>query len=909
MAKVHSSEKAQRHPDCGAEVRNLGRALDAIDAQLIDTETREFLGADRWADTKLQELKVLRIQSLQELQESAYFGRIDVRTQRGKLERYYISRQDATAGPVRIVSWRAPIGSLFYSGGALKQSYDAPAGQQNVDLLLKRQIVVHQADLDDLTDTVDNRDDSSLSLNAEEEYLVQQLEQRGEMRLEDIIRTIQSEQDALIRGPHEGVLLIQGVAGSGKTSVAYYRLAYLLYPDNKTGITRSNALVIGPSPLFLSYTQELLPELGETGVLETTFADYAFGRIYDEPGSNLARRGRSIRRRQHLQDLTGEGIRRRHASADESAHLRRQSKIRGDTRMLRLMKTFAAHLLAEHQNALRTADGPAPVVVSLAKGPFAADFELAAESIERALDRSAAMGPIGRSYQLANEQLFRELDSAELLPWFERVKADPKDERKPLRDRARSQIAAYLNTVFPVLSAPEMYYGLLADRELLARVAEGIFLPGEIDLLAERPAPSGPETIYTDDLAAIFALHRATYGEKPFYRHIVIDEAQDLSPLHFMLLKNEMQSVSLTILGDRSQGVFEYRGLESWNELEAVFSVGEVAFEAMVRNFRSTKPIVESCNRILAAAGLPSEAVPVNREGTEPAVAAFETAVDYYSGVSDQLNELWDEGYRNVAVIAKTEAARDRMFDRLRRLSSPPMQKLTESSTDYMHEVSVLTVSDSKGLEFEAVIVVDADRANYQLDSAFDARLLYVASSRALHRLAFLAHGEVSALLAEVLPLAQVAGLCTAAPHGRPCLRVSQGSGDRCAQCAQGSDEGARSATRTKRKPSARPRKSPVALPDSEALVREFVDRGSGLAKSLSYEELRSLMNSISPPYEAVVAFAAGHGRYEDQPAAVDLLRLAPATHRTAVLEYLSKWALNPQARVKSQELLEEPQQ
>jgi len=238
-------------------------------------------------DAKFQEKK----QRLELLQKEPYFGRLDFQEDGAAApERLYIGKRGmdrADTGEPWIIDWRAPVAGLFYSftGGEEPVAYEAPDGPVRGVVHLKRNLVIRDGTLERVADTYVRGADN---LGVSDEFLLYRLGESKDHRLRDIVATIQAEQDRIIRAPADTALLIQGAAGSGKTTVALHRLAYLLY--RYRGRMRAERLVIfAPNPLFLDYISEVLPELGVGDIRQTTFADWALEQLNREAALKDAR--------------------------------------------------------------------------------------------------------------------------------------------------------------------------------------------------------------------------------------------------------------------------------------------------------------------------------------------------------------------------------------------------------------------------------------------------------------------------------------------------------------------------------------------------------------------------------------------------------------------------------------------
>lgn len=277
--------QASKHHEYSEEKERLNNTQKAIDTFVGDSGRRKNSGADEWSSAALDQHNYEIIKKYQDGWMNPYFGRFDFHSEfTGEAEKIYLGYQALNLGRYEVIDWRAPIGSLFAGSNAEKQSYRAPEGVVSGRLLLRRRFAIDKGELQQIIDEFDHRphirvEHKLVEFTSNEEYLLQELYSRGDPRLQDIVKTIQKQQDDIIRARHDRIVVINGVAGSGKTSVAIHRMAYLLYPASKTNIRASRCIIFCPNPIFLHYVEDLLPKLGERDVRQTTFAEWALTRM------------------------------------------------------------------------------------------------------------------------------------------------------------------------------------------------------------------------------------------------------------------------------------------------------------------------------------------------------------------------------------------------------------------------------------------------------------------------------------------------------------------------------------------------------------------------------------------------------------------------------------------------------
>ncbi|MDD4774747.1 MAG: DNA helicase, partial [Eubacteriales bacterium] len=280
----------KNHADYIPETRRLARTVEEVSATIDENIEKkniikedilkEFESMERAdsaqsyqriaLDASLYDLSAMRYRALIKAALKPYFARIDFRREGSdEIKKFYIGKialvGDDIDNPL-IVDWRAPVSGVYYDGRLGEVTYDAPGGEQKGELYLKRQYTINKAELEAIMD---------VDITANDAFLQAALGENKDKRLQDIVSTIQAEQNRIIRADIYRPLIVQGVAGSGKTTIALHRIAYLIYTFN-TDFNPANFLIIAPNRLFLNYISEVLPELGVESVRQSTFADLAY---------------------------------------------------------------------------------------------------------------------------------------------------------------------------------------------------------------------------------------------------------------------------------------------------------------------------------------------------------------------------------------------------------------------------------------------------------------------------------------------------------------------------------------------------------------------------------------------------------------------------------------------------------
>lgn len=625
-----------------------------------------------------------------------YFGRLDFREE-GKdgplpiyIGKFGVS-DEKTQQPL-VIDWRAPVSSLFYSfaGGDSAVQYESPEGTIGGTVSLKRNLLIREGELQRVVDSyAEGRDLGGVT----DEFLLHRLGESKDNRLRDIVSTIQQEQDAIIRTEKNKILFIQGVAGSGKTTVALHRLAFLLY-RYKDRVKAERMMILAPSRMFLQYISGVLPELGVGDIRQTTFAEWALELLGGKA---------------ELQDSAADFERWFERRVTEKELEEAPGRTKGSLAMLKRIDEALAGL----EEKLVPDETFSPV----------AGIRLSPERIREWLREEPADEPLMKR---------RERLAGRLKRWMEIEIGRARWSDKAIRSAATAKWKAYV--------------GKMPQPDAAAFFADEVLAGGTADSGRKSASKRKRAPVAAEDLPALAYIQLRLYGagDIPMYDHIVIDEAQDYSPLQLAALKARQRVPSMTVLGDLQQGIHGYVGIRSWEELKEAFDEENTAYYELDRSYRSTTEIIEFANRILSGmAGGVKPARPVFRSGrpveTAP-VLESETAEAVAAVLRDWRQ---DKELRTVAVLCRTAGACERLHAGLQALGVQA-SLIQAKQQDYEGGLTIVPVYLSKGLEFDAVLIPDADEANY---GPADAKLLYVGCTRALHRLKLLYRGRLTPLI------------------------------------------------------------------------------------------------------------------------------------------------------------------
>ncbi|WDF51989.1 3'-5' exonuclease [Paenibacillus sp. KACC 21273] len=648
-------------------------------------------------------------QSLSKSAQAPYFGRLDfAEGEEGTRQPLYIGKIGVGKSEVEdqplVIDWRAPVASLFYSftGGEEAAVYEAPEGLIQGLVYLKRNIVIHQRMLERLADTYDRE---STEPAVTDEFLVYRLGENKDNKLRDIVSTIQAEQDRIIRAAKNTALVIQGVAGSGKTTVALHRLAFLLYQYQEQ-VSADKMIIFAPNHMFLDYISEVLPELGVGDIQQSTFSDWAQQIL--ESDIRLVPQSETY---EYWFENTD-----RPAVTDHTP-----SRYKGSLAFMQLIR--------EYVNVLEQTAVPE------------LDFNPWDEAVLSQQEILEWFNNEYKHYPLAKR---KERVMARVHRWIEmQLKVAPSEAiRKERKKKAAQREKAYLNK-WPKYEPLSLYKQLFKaiksgnHAEALQSIWEQI--PAEV--LKQVSAELKKDRIREDDLPALVYIHTLLHEMEAEHRfdHVVMDEAQDFSPFHVALLDLYVRGSSFTILGDLSQGIHAYRGVHQWEEISDLFTPEQTDYFPLTRSYRSTMEIIEFANIILEK-GVQNgiTAVPVFRSGDPVRMIPCSTDTRLET-IRSNWQQLQTKDYRTTAILTRTLHEAIELHQQLTE-QGIEIHLIDGGKAAYQGGHSILPVYLSKGLEFDAVIVSDVDTDHYRND-AWDAKLLYVGCTRALHEL-WIMHGQ-----------------------------------------------------------------------------------------------------------------------------------------------------------------------
>ncbi|HZG87645.1 RNA polymerase recycling motor HelD [Paenibacillus sp.] len=665
-----------------------------------------------------------RAEHLERLRSNPYFARFDFRESgAAEDEPIYLgtmSLADEETHEMIVYDWRAPIAGMYYDYGPGPAAYEAPDGTVAGEMTLKRQFVIRGGKLLAAFDT---------GVTIGDEMLQRMLGQSADDKMKSIVTTIQKEQNRIIRETQHRYVFVQGAAGSGKTSAALQRVAYLLY-KYRNYWESEQIVLFSPNDVFNDYVSNVLPELGEDAIPQTTFYDYVWRRL------------RHVGDVEHPYDQLEYVL---SLPADRERDARREGiRLKSELPFAERLDAYAKSL-AESGAKFRPLTRKDKIVVDAAEleAMFYGEWKKMRPPLRLEAMKEKLLERIGELEKKRAVALYRKwLKEPTYMGTEQELKRLGLAKAKKAYEPVREQVASFAfldiaGTYRAMLrSLAETYDGAPEEKALWAEIARDT----DERLSSDAPLP------YEDAVPMLYlleALHGASRMNR--VRHVVVDEAQDYTPLQWAYLRRLFPNAGLTAVGDANQAIrgVETEGGEGHMASARQFPAEETARIELTKSYRSTRQIVAFANALLPE---PGRIEPFERDGPLPVVVRT-TEAEAGAAAARLVRSLQGEGVVSIAVIAKTAAAAERAHRALLEAGVEAM-KLTKEAKTFPPGAVALPSYLAKGLEFDAVVVWDADASTYAKES--ERKLLYTVCTRALHRLALLAQGTPSPLLAGV---------------------------------------------------------------------------------------------------------------------------------------------------------------
>lgn len=647
---------------------------------------------------------------LRKVKATPYFARLDFRDDSTKNEeKVYIGKCTVfDEDNIKVVDWRSPIASLYYDFNLGRANYICPDGKIDGDILLKRQYTIKDSQLVSFSD-VDSCSSDTL--------LQQCLSETSDARLKNIVATIQAEQNKIIRENFSKNMIVQGVAGSGKTTVALHRIAYLVYACRKF-LKPEDILIIAPNRFFLNYISDILPDMGVEDINQKTYENFVM----------------------------------------EFLNLDLKVKSSGDVLHDTINCKEDALRVAQYQNLCKFKSS---LMFKEIIGTYLREFE---EGIaEKFKDGFCVFGNcivsmkkimmvFERNNSLSIKERLTEVKKMLLSTIKEKIiefetgihNSIPYKVIEELRINGKKCISDFMKN-FKIPNIVSLYKSLIS----CSTYYEGVLSKKEIDMMLKTFKEDYKHgKIAFEDLAPLLYLQFRVYGidRSLLPKYLVIDEAQDFGEFIFSMFDTILPNIPMNFFGDIAQGIYMHHGISSWEVLNKEVFKDRFEVYNLTKSYRTTIEIMDEANKI--ASKMQNQlgiklATPVLRHGRTVEYFNTRSHDDKVSTLINRIKEAKKMGYSNIALICKTDFEINEIYEILKS-KFDDVHVITSDDSNYDDGINILPINLSKGLEFDVVIIIDASTENYRKEDILDGKLLYVAMTRAMHELDVLYSGELS---------------------------------------------------------------------------------------------------------------------------------------------------------------------
>jgi DNA helicase-2/ATP-dependent DNA helicase PcrA len=642
---------------------------------------------DKIIDYEEEEHKILL---LEKMIKSPYFARIDFKfDDEDEFEKIYIGRSSLRKNSYQemyVYDWRSPIASVFYRFMTGEAFYDAPCGRVTGELNLKRQYEIKNGTLEYFFDS---------DVQIVDEFLRQLLSQNTTAKMKAIVETIQHEQDVVIRDMENDLLMVQGVAGSGKTSIALHRAAYLMYQGLQTKLSANNIMIISPNSIFEQYISNVLPELGEDNVISSVFEDIL---------SELLN-GRKIQsRNDFLENLI--------VNSKYKEISRNSIEFKTSSFFREILDQFLIDIprqWIEFEDVYY--EGKCVVSGQILK--------------DKILGRPET--PLGIKLEQLEDYILEQI--------FGTGKGrGHKEEKNLIKQEIQKFIKIDIVELYKILFSNEAYFYSLLQNSNPSQNIKNIWKYTKENLEAD--------SLYYDDAIAIAYLYLKIYGTNKYknIKQVVIDEAQDYYPLQYEIFNLLFSNAKFTILGDMKQTLAKKEDISFYEQIQKILNKKKSSLIMLDKSFRCTNEILNFSLKFIEQS---SQIKSFNRNGDSPKVYIADNSEIFIDEIVKEIKLCQEKGFQSICLICKTEKNSTYLFNKIKHKLD--IQLIKNGSVSDLQGVFILPVYMSKGLEFDTVLICDADSQNYHDED--DKNLLYVACTRALHKLSLFCENEVSPLI------------------------------------------------------------------------------------------------------------------------------------------------------------------
>ncbi|WIV12472.1 RNA polymerase recycling motor HelD [Proteiniborus sp. MB09-C3] len=651
---------------------------------------------------------------------SPYFGRIDfIENGEEKAGKYYIGISNLINDDLDffIYDWRAPISSMFYDCERGEANYKCPEGVIDGKLTLKRQYKINSGKIEYMFDS---------NLKIDDEVLQDILGKSTDSKMKAIVTTIQREQNKVIRNEEYKNLIVQGPAGSGKTSVALHRIAYLLY-KHREEITPENIVIFSPNEIFNDYISNVLPELGEDNMYQTTFKEYMHKALGDE-----LMKEDYCEMMEYILD-----------SKNKLNYENRISNIKykSSVEFLDILKLYVTYVEKTDRNFTDII--------------FRGSLIVSSKDLQELFFKDYIRLPLKRRLKKIKERILFLIEpykkerikevAAELEytgSYIDKVEimqdsiAIVKEEMKGIYHEI-SRI-----TEFNLI---DIYRKLFEKLEFFSRELNIEYCEEKIEEIKSYTLENlGGQKLNYEDQPPLLYL-KIVLGDIPKaseIKYVIIDEAQDYTPLQYEILYQLFESANMTILGDLNQSINPFMNVGGYNNISHIFPQSNTCIINLTKSYRSTMEITKFSRKLLNNE-ITDECV--QRNGDRPLLLGFSEEEAIKERLIEDIKVYKERGHKSIGIITRTVKEADEVYNFLK--GRVHVKAIMKDDDEYVSDTLVIPAYLAKGLEFDVVLIYNVGNENYCCEE--ERLLLYTACTRALHILCIYYSGECTPFLKE----------------------------------------------------------------------------------------------------------------------------------------------------------------
>ncbi|MGL5765471.1 MAG: HelD family protein [Sarcina sp.] len=691
LNEAGASEEVQGN-DIKSDRRLLWDSIKELDEIEVQHFNQSLAMQEKLYIKNRERIKILRNQL-----NAPYFSRIDFKEEGENPESIYIGVSSVMEDDFDflVLDWRSPISNMFYDFEMGPAFYTTPNGEIHGEITLNRQYNIKNGEIKFI-----HENNSSIH----DEALLSVLGGNTSDKMKNIVSSIQKKQNEIIRNDKTKVLLIQGVAGSGKTSIAMHRAAFLLYKYRKT-LRADDILIFSPNDVFSEYISEVLPGLGESNISETTLEDFYTSflpRIYNYEKKN-----------DYLEYI--------YSNKEKNKEARNLSmKFKNSLEFSNILESFCNNL-----------DTILPKFKDIV---FDNKTIVTRKKVSEVFQVKFKNVPFMDRIDSLKGNLFAQVETKYFVQAKNKNASDfgynPFDHGDNIQSYLKEEVSKMVDSMFESLNPVEIYKMLWLKLNKERKDIDNI-----IDITLKSIEES---TILYEDIIPILYIRMHMDGFKNYnkIKHLIIDECQDYSPLFYKMVNKIFKGASFTILGDVNQKISKDTNIDKKEDIELIFGEENTEIVSLTKSYRSTFDITEFSKNILEF-GEPVEGV--ERRGLPPQVLEN---VDVNSTILSLIEDIHKEALESIAIITKTSSHAKELYEELKD-KIKDLNLIIDDNSHYSKGITIIPSYIAKGLEFDSVIVPDME--SYTKDS--ERNLLYTVCTRALHSLYLLSKGKKSNLL------------------------------------------------------------------------------------------------------------------------------------------------------------------